>query len=121
MTCVKLLNSIVFSVFGLAATLVPAAASIHDDARKICLERYVEEKAGNSVPAGMSKERYLRQCQGSYVKTASREQSYNDDPAPAPISTNGQGGPEILPPGTTILKATPRKTTIPTPRFKPAV
>jgi len=119
-TCVKLLNSIAFSVVGMAATLVPSAASIHDDARKICLERYVEEKAGNSVPAGMSKERYLRQCQGSYVKTASREQSY-DESSPAPISTNGQGGPEILPPGTTILKATPRKLTVPTPRFKPAV
>lgn len=121
MTCVKLLNSIAFSVVGLAATLTPAAASIYDDARKICLERYVEEKAGNSVPVGMSKERYLRQCQGSYVKTTGREQSYNDEPAPAPISKNGQGGPEILPPGTIILKATPRKLTVPTPRFKPSV
>ena len=121
MTCVKLLNSIAFSVVGLAATLAPAAASIHDDAKKICLGRYVEEQAGNSVPTGMTKERYLRQCQSSYVKSASREQSYDEALKPALTSTHGQGGPEILPPGTAILKAAPRKTTVPTPRFKPAV
>ena len=87
MTCVKLLNSIAFSVLGLAATLAPSAASVYDDAKKICLDRYVEEKVENSVPAGMSKERYLRQCQGSYVKTAAREQSYDEDRSSALIST----------------------------------
>ena len=58
---------------GLLAALVPAHASVAQDAKKICLERYNVEKDGGTLPAGMAKAKYLKQCTTSYVHNATPE------------------------------------------------
>ena len=58
---------------GLLAALVPAHASVAQDAKKICLERYNVEKDGGTLPAGMAKAKYLKQCTTSYVRNAALE------------------------------------------------
>ena len=56
-------------------TLSAAAnAALAQDAIKICTERYNTEKAGGTIPVGMSKSKYMSQCTGSMRRAAKLEQ-----------------------------------------------
>lgn len=124
---------IVSSAFIAASILVgatlPASASVYEDAKKVCLERFNDEQKSGSVPKGMNKSRYLAQCQKSYVRSVQLENELNnvdsktDDSVDGSNaqSKDGQGGPEILPPATTPKKPAKTSATKPLPRFKPAV
>ena len=62
--------------FGIVASLAPlpaAGASVAQDARKICLERYELEKSGGTVPGGMTKSKYVSQCTNSIKRHAALE------------------------------------------------
>jgi hypothetical protein len=107
---------------GLAALfsfgLAPANASIKEDAKKICLERYNVEKAGGTIPAGMPKEKYMRQCTTSIVRNAQIEAEM--EAAAAAQGQGGQGGPALTDPSatpklTTTKPASTAKTTTPAP------
>ncbi len=120
---VSLFSSVAFGVVAFAATIPFATASAYDDARKICAERYDLEKSSGTVPAGMSKERYLGQCQRGYMRNIKLQEALDDVDKAKPadnivpsknvLKQNGQGGPEILPPQ--------NKRQIQTPRFKPTI
>ncbi len=51
-----------------------ANAALAQDAVKICTERYNTEKAGGTIPVGMSKSKYMSQCTGSMRRAAKLEQ-----------------------------------------------
>lgn len=57
-------------VFAFSATAHAAA----QDVRKICTERYNTEKAGGTIPVGMSKTTYMNQCTGSIRRAEKLEQ-----------------------------------------------
>ena len=125
---VKLCSSVAFGVAVAFATLSAASASVYDDARRICNERYEAEKTGGSVPAGMSKSKYLSQCQGGYVRSIKLEDELEQARINALTGNgvdkqNGQGGPELLLPGAAEkpTKKAPTKATVPAPRFKPTI
>jgi hypothetical protein len=65
------------AVTALAVVLasLPAAAGAFDAkaARDTCLERYNLEKEGGTIPAGMSKSKYLSQCTNSIRRAARLE------------------------------------------------
>ena len=64
--------------FGVGALSVPLAASaalIAQEARKVCLERYIAEKNGGTLPGGMTKARYLSQCANSIKRIAALERA----------------------------------------------
>jgi hypothetical protein len=86
--------------FGLAALLsafaLPAAASVAEDAKKICLERYNVEKAGGTIPAGMPKSKYMKQCTSSIARNAALQEKLADDAAAQ--GAGGQGGPTVTDP-----------------------
>lgn len=111
------------SIFALTANV--AMASVYDDAKKVCLERYNDELKSGSVPKGMNKTRYLTQCQNSYVRSVKLENELNENQADNQDGSNaqskdGQGGPEILPPAPAAhAKKTPASK--PVPRFKPTI
>jgi hypothetical protein len=114
----------------LAGVALPAAASVAEDARRVCLERFNDEQKSGSVPKGMNKARYLAQCQKSYVHSVQLENELNNqDKADNSIdgsnaqSKDGQGGPEILPVRSSAkpVKAAKTPSAKPMPRFKPAV
>lgn len=106
----------------------PATASVWDEARKVCLERYNDELKSGSVPNRMTKDRYVKQCQASYVRSAKLDQELEDvlspnDEAGDAGSFNGQGGPEdlVTPPAVQPPKpAAPGRVSKPLPRAKPA-
>jgi|GEM_PF-2081040 len=106
----------------------PAKASVWDDARKVCLERYNDELKSGSVPNRMTKDRYVRQCQASYVRSAKLDNELEEvrspnDQAGDAGNFNGQGGPEDLvspPPAQPAKPAAPARASKPLPRFKPA-
>lgn len=121
---VSLFSSIAFGVAIFATTASFASASAYDDARKICAERYDLEKSSGTVPAGMTKERYLGQCQRGYMRNIKLQEALDDADQAKPadnivpsknvLKQNGQGGPEILPPSRSNRQ-------IPAPRFKPTI
>lgn len=106
----------------------PATASVWDDARKVCLERYNDELKSGSVPNRMTKDRYVKQCQASYVRSAKLDEELEDalgpnDGAGDASSFTGQGGPEdlVTPPAAQQPKpAAPARAAKPLPRAKPA-
>jgi len=60
-------------VCGVVFAASQSHASPAQDARKVCLERYNVEKAGGTLPAGMSKAKYLTQCTTSILRNAKLE------------------------------------------------
>jgi len=117
-----------FAALGLASIqAAPASASVWDDARKVCLDRYNDEVKSGTVPNRMTKARYLNQCQASYVRTAKLEDELEEALGPNTDATeatvrDGQGGPELLPPAPPAQPkpAAPPRPAKPMPRFKPA-
>lgn len=62
---------------GLSASVVAlpvAAASVTQEAKKVCTERYNAEKDGGTLPVGMPKSKYMSQCTKGYVRTAQLSQ-----------------------------------------------
>lgn len=123
MKTMRLLSSLAIAGSIFAVTANVAIASVYDDAKKVCLERYNDELKSGSVPNGMNKTRYLNQCQKSYVHSVQLENELNENQADNQDGSNaqskdGQGGPEILPPAPPAKKAPASK---PVPRFKPTI
>ena len=126
MTKMRLLSSL--SIIGLLtmASTMPSSASVYEEAKKVCAERFADEQKSGSVPTGMSKSRYLSQCQNSYVRSVKLESELNDasmvdQENSVRHSKNGQGGPEILPPAAKPAASTSVKVVKPLPRFKPTI
>lgn len=129
MTRTRIFSSVLVAGSVLAGAALPAASSVYEDAKKVCLERFNDEQKSGSVPKGMNKSRYLSQCQRSYVRSVQLENELNNqDSKPGTttvdgsnaLSKDGQGGPEILP-ATSARKAAKVPSAKPLPRFKPAV
>lgn len=125
MTSTRLLRSCAIIGLVTMASGAPSSASVYEEARQVCAARFADEQKSGSVPKGMSKSRYLSQCQNSYVRSVKLERelrgaSKSDQEETAKHSKDGQGGPEILPPASTA-KATRPKLVKPTPRFKPTL
>ena len=108
MNRVQLISSVSFGLIVVTASLSPASASLADDARRVCAERYTREAASGTVPYRMSKSRYLSQCTTSYIRTEKLnaqpglQADQSDDDFDAEVSgddRDGIGGPEILEPG----------------------
>jgi hypothetical protein len=125
-TRIRIFSSVLIAGSVLAGAALPAAASVAEDAKKVCLERFNDEQKSGSVPKGMNKARYLSQCQRSYVHSVQLENELNNQDAKPDTgidgsnaqSKDGQGGPEILP----VTSSTkPAKAAKPLPRFKPAL
>jgi hypothetical protein len=78
--------------FALPATALGASA----EAKKFCSEQWDAEKKAQTVPRGMTREKYLRQCTANYTADAG-------EPAPPPASDQQQPGEAAvwppLPPG----------------------
>ena len=131
MTRIQIFSSVLIAGSVLAGSAMPAAASVFEDAKKVCLERFNDEQKSGSVPKGMNKSRYLAQCQKSYVHSVQLENELNNTDSKTDNSVDGsnaqsrdgQGGPEILPPAATAKSAKPAKKAAnkPLPRFKPTV
>lgn len=122
---IHLFSSVLIAGSFFASAAMPSAASVYDEARKVCNDRFSDEQKSGSVPKGMSKERYLGQCQRSYVRSVKLESELNDadndfDGSEAQ-SKDGQGGPEILPPQAASAKGTRKAAVKPLPRFKPTI
>ena len=103
MTRVQFLMSLALGTAGVIAAMAPAQASVADDARRICTERFASEQAGGTIPTGMTKAQYLRQCQGSFVKNARltnaadrTDDEFESDDSADHNDPDGKGGPEIL-------------------------
>ena len=123
---------VMLASIGVVAVLsAPASASVWDEARKVCVERYNDEVKSGSVPNRMTKDRYVKQCQASYVRSAKLEDELedalgpnNDVDAASGNSLNGQGGPEDLLPPPPVQRAkapaAPAREPKVQPRFKPA-
>ena len=79
MTRIQILSSVLIAGSVLAGSAMPAAASVFEDAKKVCLERFNDEQKSGSVPKGMNKSRYLAQCQKSYVHSVQLENELNHD------------------------------------------
>ena len=123
MKTMRLLSSLALAGSIFAVTANVATASVYEDAKRVCLERYNDELKSGSVPKGMNKTRYLNQCQNSYVRSVKLENELNENQADNQDgshaqSKDGQGGPEILPPAPAAKKAPASK---PAPRFKPTI
>lgn len=71
-----------------------ANAAVAQDAVKICTERYNTEKAGGTIPVGMSKSKYMSQCTGSMRRAAKLEQELSQG-ASAGDSANNAGSNEV--------------------------
>ena len=99
----------------LSVGFAPARASVAEDAKKICLERYNVEQASGTIPAGMPKAKYMKQCTTSIVRNAQLEAEM--EAAAAAQGGGGQGGPSITDPANTP-KLTPAKP--PQPKKTPA-
>jgi hypothetical protein len=79
--------------FGMSISLAPlafAAASNVQDAKKICLERYNIEKSSGTLPDGMAKSRYLRQCTTSIKRIAALESARTRTASSSGGATQGQ-------------------------------
>ena len=82
-----------------STALLPVRASVAEDAKKICLERYNVEKAGGTIPAGMPKAKYMKQCTTSIVRNAALEQAAAQEASAQ--GAGGRGGPLISEPANT--------------------
>ena len=71
-------------------------ASPAQDAKKVCAERYEVEKKGNTLPAGMSKAKYLTQCTTSILRNAKLEAELKAQDQSAQQSQTG-GQNELTP------------------------
>lgn len=80
----------------LLATLALSAAATANaaaqDPRQICLERYNVEKSGGTIPVGMSKATYVRQCTGSIRRAALQQQ---EQPAQSAVEEAIAGANEV--------------------------
>jgi len=125
----RIFSSVLIAGSVLVGAALPAAASVAEDAKKVCLERFNDEQKSGSVPKGMNKQRYLSQCQRSYARSVQLENELNNQDAKPDTgidgsnaqSKDGQGGPEILPATSSTKPAKTAKPAKPLPRFKPAV
>lgn len=68
----------VSGLVGLVSLAQTAQASLAQEAKKICIERYNVEKAGGTLPAGMPKSKYLSQCTRSFIRNAQLEAEMNE-------------------------------------------
>lgn len=78
---------------GLALTLSPAlaaSASVVQEAKKICLERYNLEKSGGTLPDGMAKSKYMSQCTNSIKRTAALQNAQTRTASANNSATQGQ-------------------------------
>jgi hypothetical protein len=95
-------------------TAMAANASVQD-AHKICIERYNTEKAGGTIPVGMSRATYINQCTGSIRRAAKLEQELAQQAA-APAEQSGSNEVVVAPrtarPVATTHKPTRVKTTL---------
>jgi len=69
-------SALVMVGLGLVGWTMPlsvAWASLAQEAKKVCLERYNAEKDGGTLPAGMPKSKYMSQCTRSFVRNAQLE------------------------------------------------
>ena len=66
-----------------------ANAAVAQDAIKICTERYNTEKAGGTIPVGMSKSKYMSQCTGSMRRAAKLEQELSQGASAGDSSNAG--------------------------------
>lgn len=64
---------LVLGLAGWTMLLPEAHASLAQEAKKICLERYNVEKEGGTLPAGMPKSKYVSQCTRSFIRNAQLE------------------------------------------------
>lgn len=98
-------------------TGMAAHASVQD-AHKICIERYNTEKAGGTIPVGMSRATYINQCTGSIRRAAKLERELAQQ-ADAPADQSGSNevviGPKAAMSVTTTAKPARIKTAL-TPR-----
>ena len=75
-----------------ALAFVLTAAAAHatvQDPLKVCTERYNTEKAGGTIPVGMSKSTYMRQCTGSIRRAAKLEKELADEKSDAGTDQSG--------------------------------
>ena len=105
-----------------ALALVLTAAAAHatvQDPLKVCTERYNTEKAGGTIPVGMSKSTYMRQCTGSIRRAAKLEKQLAEEKGEAVVD---QAGSNEVTASTAPAKPTPttnkpaRILTIPGPK-----
>src|SRR5262249_43617660 len=85
------IQTILIAVACVALPMSEAQASLAQDAKKVCLERYNAEKEGGTLPDGMSKSKYMSQCTRSFVRNAqleAKEAATHDNQGSKP----GQGG-----------------------------
>lgn len=87
------------------STAAAANAAAVQDAHKVCLDRYNLEKAGGTIPVGMSKQTYMNQCTGSIRRAAKLEQELAAQGA-SNNATNEGGSNEV-----TATAAKPARTT----------
>ena len=74
------------AVLSAAVVLMASAAAnatTAQDPQKVCLDRYNVEKSGGTIPVGMSKSTYMRQCTGSIRRAAKLEKQLGQDGADA--------------------------------------
>lgn len=72
-----------------------ANASVAQDAVKICTERYNTEKAGGTIPVGMSKSKYMSQCTGSMRRAAKLEQELSQGASDGGNAGSNAGSNEV--------------------------
>lgn len=91
----------------LVLVLSVAANAAPQDPRKICTERYDAEKAGGSIPVGMSKTTYMNQCTGSIRRAAKLEKELAEGAAETESGAEQSGSNEVT---TSVAPAKPAAT-----------
>ena len=71
--------------FGSFAVAAPAMAAASADAKKACNEQWEAEKKANTIPRGMTHEKYMKQCTTHYVD--------NSAPVTPPADQNNAAQP----------------------------
>jgi len=86
-----------FVVLTAAVLSLSAAANsaVAQDAVKICTDRYNTEKAGGTIPVGMSKSKYMSQCTGSMRRAAKLEQELSQGASDSGNAGNNAGSNEV--------------------------
>lgn len=106
--------TLVFSA-ALCGTAMAATATFDvQEAKKTCLERYNAEQESRTIPAGMSKSKYVGQCVNSMRRNAEMEKDLAEQNSAAAGSnelTASTGGKT----GTTPAQSKPAG--VPTPAF----
>lgn len=96
------------------STVATAAVFDAKEAKKTCLDRYNEEQAGGTIPAGMSKSKYLSQCVNSMRRNAELEKELTEQTPAVGGSNELTAGPAAKT-GTTPVQSKPRA--VATPSF----